>query len=368
MTVPVPTGSGLVRFERVTKRFTADDSDAPITAVQDVSFAVEPGETVGLIGPNGAGKSTMLKLVAGITSPTEGRVVRSGHTVAVIELGVGMSPDLTGEENMRLLSDLAAPSGAGRARVRDRFDEIVAFSGLDAVLDQPVRQYSTGMVARLAFSVAVHCEPRLLLVDEVLSVGDIRFQEQCLDMLGSLRRVGCTVMLVSHDLEMVSRVCERAVLVVNGRTELDGPVEAVVRRYLGLQHRDRDHGSIVAAIRSERIDSGTDLLVDVDLAGSRASALRFEYLAPNPMAAEVQIPEIVFGSVRLPDPPTAAAVRLSTRGLPPGRYELHASAEDDQGRPIAACTRPFSIDGPAGPNAIRLWGSASVDDSLIGNF
>lgn len=364
-----PCASGEVRIGAVTKRFAVDDAHGTVTAVNDVSLIVESGEAVGIIGPNGAGKSTLLKLVAGVTAPSDGRIVRRGHTVAVIELGAGMSPDLTGRENMQLLLELASPVDTRRSGVRARLDRIVEFSGLRDVLDQPVRQYSTGMVARLAFSVAVHCDPQILLVDEVLSVGDIAFQEQCLDKLMSLRQEGCTTVMVTHDLGLVSRLCDRAVLIIAGEVEHDGPVEAVVRRYLGLQDRHPDHGDMVATIGSERIDSGSDLVVDLDLSRSAPATLRLEYLAPNPMAAEMQIPETVFGSVTLSDPPHGpVAIRLSTRGLPPGRYELRASAEDGHGVSTAACRRPFAIDGPAGPNAVRLWGEAFLDTSELGRF
>lgn len=198
-------------------------------ALRDVSLAVQPGETVGLIGSNGAGKSTLLKLVSGVSAPTSGRVRVRGRIGALLELGAGFHPELSGRDNIYLN---AALLGMGRVETRRKFDSIVAFSELENFIEMPVKHYSSGMFARLAFSVNIHVEPDLLLVDEVLAVGDQAFQRKCLERIDALRLQGVTVMFVSHALDTVRALCARAVWLERGRLLADGPTETVTRQYL----------------------------------------------------------------------------------------------------------------------------------------
>ena len=177
-------------------------------ALDDVSLEIKYGETVGLIGPNGAGKSTLLKMVAGIIKPTVGEVEVNGRVGALLELGAGFHPDLTGRENIYLNGSIL---GLSRAEIRDKIDKIIAFAELERFIDAPVRHYSSGMYVRLGFSVAVHTEPEILLVDEVLAVGDAAFQRKCMDKIDEMRGAGVTILFVSHSAELVRKICKRAV-------------------------------------------------------------------------------------------------------------------------------------------------------------
>ena len=200
----------------------------PFWAVREISFRVEAGEAVGLIGPNGAGKSTLLRLVAGITHPTSGRIQVSSVPATVLDLGAGLHPDLTGEENIRLLASLA---GFSRLKMDQAFDEIVGFSGISHFLDQPVRTYSSGMIARLGFSVVIHMQREVLVIDEVLSVGDAAFEKQCEERIEAIGRSGTTLLLASHSLSTVMAICSRAIWLEQGRVRMDGPADEVVGEY-----------------------------------------------------------------------------------------------------------------------------------------
>jgi ABC-type polysaccharide/polyol phosphate transport system ATPase subunit len=201
---------------------------AEFWAVQDVSFAVAPGEAFGIIGPNGAGKSTLLKLLAGIMRPTLGEIDVRGRVSALIELGAGFHGDLTGRENIYLNASIL---GMSRSETRRKFDEIVAFAGIDEFLDTPVKRYSSGMHARLGFAIAAHVDPRVLLVDEVLSVGDRVFRAKCLDKMQAFRRQDVAVVFVSHDLGTVSRFCDRAIVIVRGKQAFQGRASEAVGHY-----------------------------------------------------------------------------------------------------------------------------------------
>ena len=204
------------------------ERNEPFWAVNDISFSVAAGESVGLIGPNGAGKSTLLKLVAGITHPTSGRVRVSSVPATVLDLGAGLHPDLTGEENIRLLASLA---GFSRHNMKQAFDEIVDFAGIAHFLDQPVRTYSAGMITRLGFSVVIHMQREVLVVDEVLSVGDAAFEKQCEERIEAIGRSGTTLLLASHSLSTVMAICSRAIWLEKGRVRMDGPADEVVGDY-----------------------------------------------------------------------------------------------------------------------------------------
>jgi ABC-2 type transport system ATP-binding protein len=194
-------------------------------ALRDVNLEIEEGATVGLIGPNGSGKSTLLKTIGGIIEPTTGWVGRRGRLAALLELGAGFHPDLTGRENVYLNASIL---GLSRQQTDRHFQDIVEFSGIERFIDTQVKFYSSGMYVRLAFSVAVHADPDLLLVDEVLAVGDEAFQRKCLDRIKTFQGEGRTIVLVSHALDQVRDICDRAVLLEAGRVQLDGtPVDAL---------------------------------------------------------------------------------------------------------------------------------------------
>jgi ABC-type polysaccharide/polyol phosphate transport system ATPase subunit len=202
----------------------------PFNALKNVSFRVESGESVGIIGGNGAGKSTLLSLVAGIASPDRGAVAVHGRVAALLELGSGFHPDLTGAENLTLN---AALLGMSRQELRRAYAGIVDFSDLADFMDEPIRTYSAGMTMRLAFSVAVHAAPDVLLIDEVLSVGDQTFQAKCLDKIQTLRAQGKTIVCVSHVQGAIQHLCSRAIWLDHGDLLLDGPAAEVSDAYQG---------------------------------------------------------------------------------------------------------------------------------------
>ncbi len=197
-------------------------------ALNDVSFEVKQGESVGLIGPNGSGKSTALAIIAGVLKPQVGKVEVQGRVSPLLELGAGFHPELTGRENILLNGILL---GLTRREVLAKMNDIVAFSELESFLDQPIRTFSSGMLARLGFSVAAHLDPEILLIDEVLAVGDLRFQAKCRKKLDEFKRRQVTIVLVSHSLGEVRGFCERVIWLNNGRIAADGEPGVVIPRY-----------------------------------------------------------------------------------------------------------------------------------------
>src|SRR5579864_8894654 len=197
-------------------------------ALKDVSLQVNEGEVLGLIGRNGAGKTTLLKILSRITRPTAGWAEIHGRVGSLLEVGTGFHPELTGRENTFLSGAIL---GMGKAEIARKFDEIVAFAELEKFIDTPVKHYSSGMYVRLAFAVAAHLEPEILLVDEVLAVGDINFQKKCLGKMGDVAKAGRTVVLVSHQLNQIRRLCQRVVWVDAGQIRLNGSTHEVVSAY-----------------------------------------------------------------------------------------------------------------------------------------
>jgi len=199
-------------------------------ALNDVSFQIEQGEIVGIIGRNGAGKSTLLKILSRITTPTAGRARIAGRVGSLLEVGTGFHPELTGRENITLNGAIL---GMRKREIDRKFDEIVAFAEIDRFLDTPVKRYSSGMYVRLAFAVAAHFEPEILMVDEVLAVGDASFQRKCLGKMGEVAGSGRTILFVSHNMAAITRLCTRALWLDEGHMRTDGSAEEVVARYLG---------------------------------------------------------------------------------------------------------------------------------------
>ena len=198
-------------------------------ALRDVSFEVNAGEVVGIVGRNGAGKSTLLKILSRITKPTVGRVVLHGRVGSLLEVGTGFHPELTGRENIFLNGTIL---GMSKFEINRKFDEIVEFAEIEKFLNTPVKRYSSGMYMRLAFSVAAHLHPEILVVDEVLAVGDAQFQKKCLGKMGNAAREGRTVLFVSHNMDAVRKLCTRGVLLEQGGVEMIGDADAVIRKYL----------------------------------------------------------------------------------------------------------------------------------------
>lgn len=228
----------LARFFKAPTRLISKNVNKPTNnspesssfwALKDVSFDVQPGEVLGIIGRNGAGKSTMLKILSQITDPTEGEIRLRGRVASLLEVGTGFHPELTGRENVYLNGAIL---GMARAEIKKKFDEIVAFAEVEKFLDTPVKRYSSGMYVRLAFAVAAHLEPEILLIDEVLAVGDSQFQKKCIGKMGEVSGSGRTVLFVSHNMSTITRLCKRVILLNEGLMEVDGNPDSVVHRYL----------------------------------------------------------------------------------------------------------------------------------------
>lgn len=207
----------------------------PIWALQDVSFEMDDGTSMGIIGSNGSGKSTLLKLITKTMTPTHGDVVVRGKVSALIELGAGFHPDFTGRENIILNASIL---GIRRREIESRIDDIVDFAGIAPFIDVPVKYYSSGMHARLGFSVAIHVQPEILLVDEVLAVGDEDFKHRCMERIAHLRRSGVSILMVSHDLGAVRQLADRALWIDRGILRADGEPNDVVEQYLKSVDRD----------------------------------------------------------------------------------------------------------------------------------
>ncbi len=219
---------------------------ADVWALRDVSFDVEPGSAVGLVGRNGSGKTTLLRLLSGIIKPTSGRVAVGGRIGSLLELGAGFHPDLTGRENVFLNGSI---HGLGRNAIREKFDEIVAFAGLEDSIDLPVRTYSSGMYMRLGFAIAAHIEADVLLLDEVFAVGDEAFQRKCFGKIFEFKQRGGTIVFVSHDAVAVERLCDRAVLLKDGLVAFAGPTHEAIVEYRRLLAGEREPEERAAGLK-----------------------------------------------------------------------------------------------------------------------
>jgi len=281
-------------FRRAWKLFNRRSSDAEgsketIWALKDVSFQVKHGEILGVIGRNGAGKSTLLKILSRITPPTGGFAEIRGRVGSLLEVGTGFHPELSGRENIYLNSAIL---GMKRAEIGRKFDEIIAFAEVEKFIDTPVKHYSSGMYLRLAFSVAAHLEPEILIVDEVLAVGDASFQKKCLNKMEDVRKHGRTVLFVSHNLPAVTRLCGRAVLLEEGTVLQDGPSHQVVGNYLssGLATTaarewpdpSRAPGNHIVRMRAIRVHTEDGETTDVvDIRKPVAIEMEYEVLQPG---------------------------------------------------------------------------------------
>lgn len=229
-------------------------------ALSDINFSVQTGETIGIIGNNGAGKSTLLKILSRITPPSTGSIHLRGRVASLLEVGTGFHPELTGRENIFLNG---AVLGMKQSEIKSKFDEIVAFAEIEKFLDTPVKRYSSGMYVRLAFAVAAHLEPEILIVDEVLAVGDVQFQKKCLGKMSSISKEGGrTILFVSHNMEAIKKICSKCILIKDGRIEMFDETSKVIQTYL---HQDDDKEIIPLIDRRDRESSGEVTFTDIQI-------------------------------------------------------------------------------------------------------
>ncbi len=270
-------------FDRVLGSFVPNKRhDAEFWALRNVNLRVAEGEVVAIVGPNGSGKSTLLQVISGILSPTSGRVLCAGRVAALLELGAGFNPEFTGRDNVYLNGEIL---GLSRKEMNQAFPKIEAFAEIGRFIDRPVKEYSSGMYVRLAFSTAIHVDPEILIVDEVLAVGDAIFASRCIQKFEELREKKVTVLLVSHDLGLVKRLADRAVFMLDGKVMMEGTPKDAVNQYVGFvldrerETRERDaHAKDRLAARSSfRHGDGASRIVDVHLlngAGETCHAFR----------------------------------------------------------------------------------------------
>lgn len=362
-------------------------ADQPsLWALRDVSLTIEPGDVVGLIGPNGAGKSTLLKILSRITRPTSGSATIRGRVASLLEVGTGFHTELTGRENVFLNGAIL---GMKQREIRAKLDAIVSFAELEKFIDTPVKHYSSGMATRLAFAIAAHLEPDILILDEVLAVGDLAFQRKCLGTMGKAAESGRTILFVSHNIQAVRGLCKRAVLLVDGRVLDDGPVVPVTKHYVELV-RSREIRTDTAAsdsavrrgsgsVRFSRIsveDAAGETRFEFEMGETIRFRLGYEVLEPVP---ELVVAVALRGGSRdsfvtsarhcVSASPLARGrhgrltVELPRTVLRPGEYPLYLWLGDREGRPydtVDGLTAPLLIHTSRGFDELGFDPAAPV--------
>ena len=327
------------RFTRLRGRSTDQES---VWALRDVSFEVKRGDILGIIGPNGAGKSTLLKLLSRITAPTKGGIEYRGRMASLLEVGTGFHPELSGRENIFINGAIL---GMNRADIEKKFDEIVDFSGVEKFLDTPVKRYSSGMYVRLAFSVAAHMDPDIVILDEVLAVGDADFQKRCLGKLGEVSKAGRTVLFVSHNMRVIQNLCSRVILLRNGDLALSGDPDFVIGDYLrnlsDIKIEDETwetnrpgNGNVKATgiriiadgVESNTLSCGQDIEIQIDyVSNMKLRELRFDIVVDSEMGEHV----VCFGTnyvnqnFLMPSNTGVTSCIIDDLPLMPGRYHLN---------------------------------------------
>lgn len=325
-----------------------ENNEGHLWAIRDITFDVQPGEVLGIIGHNGAGKSTLLKILSRITDPTEGEVEIRGRVSSLLEVGTGFNDELTGRENIILNGSIL---GMRKKEIDSKFDEIIAFSGVEKFLDTPVKRYSSGMKVRLAFAVAAHLEPEILIIDEVLAVGDAEFQRRCLGKMEDVATSGRTVLFVSHNMAAVEGLCSRAILLRGGRNIDDGRPEQVIGNYLAGEEKNRSEeregwlaDDAVASLKViedlkitdvaggalERIKTGSDFEVRMAVAAASLAHLRVIVSFFDMTATRVTTLESSFQYPRRFDTDRRSEIRCRVNNfrLAPGNYKVFVSVRD----------------------------------------
>jgi lipopolysaccharide transport system ATP-binding protein len=254
--------------DKLSGLFSPKEATEEFWALRDISFDVQPGESIGIIGRNGAGKSTLLKILSRITPPTTGRITVRGRIASLLEVGTGFHQELTGRENIFMNGSIL---GMKHAEIKAKFDEIVDFSGTEKFLDTPLKHYSSGMQLRLAFAVAAHLEPEILIIDEVLAVGDAEFQKKCLGKMEDVTRSGKTILFVSHNMTAVSGLCQKGLLLVNGAVSYAGQIDQVLSKYLSVV--DQLASSSLLS-RKDREGNGAIRFSDVQMINERGEEVK----------------------------------------------------------------------------------------------
>ncbi|HSY43065.1 MAG TPA: ABC transporter ATP-binding protein [Candidatus Acidoferrum sp.] len=280
------------KFSSLFRRHDPDDTDTreEFWALNNVSFEIQQGDAVGIIGRNGAGKSTLLKLLSRITEPSKGQIELEGRVASLLEVGTGFHPELTGRENIFLNGAIL---GMTRVEIKRKFDEIVAFAEVEKFLDTPVKHYSSGMYMRLAFGVAAHLEPEILIVDEVLAVGDAAFQKKCLGKMQQVGQSGRTVLFVSHNMDAIARLCSKCFYLVKGELQMTGIPRDVIKAY--SEHSKQVSGEIDLARMPRRFEgTGAGRLLRLrSLQNGNVAAWCYEYGAPLEFALEFSVDKLI---------------------------------------------------------------------------
>jgi lipopolysaccharide transport system ATP-binding protein len=378
----------LGRLRALNRRAPDASPDRPpdrIWALKDVSFAVQPGEVVGIIGRNGAGKSTLLKILSRITEPTTGRARLCGRVGSLLEVGTGFHPELTGRENIYLNGVIL---GLSRREIARRFDEIVAFAEVEQFLDTPVKHYSSGMYVRLAFAVAAHLEPEILIIDEVLAVGDVGFQKKCLGRMGAIAKSGRTILFVSHNTAAVQNLCTRAVLLADGRVAASGDCASVMATYMGSASRARSES---ASLEAHRGAGALPIIREITLADEQGNptghfftggglTVRIRYDSPVPLRYPVfgifcrsitgerlfHLQTLaLYGPIEELSPRGVATCRVPCLPLQPGRYALSFNCSTVyHARDLDSLEDALTIDVEAGD----YFGTGRLPPAFNGSF
>ncbi len=329
-----------------------------VWALQDIDFSLTEGEVLGIVGRNGAGKSTLLKLLSRVTAPTRGEIKIKGRVASLLEVGTGFHPELTGRENIYLNGSIL---GMRKSEIKNKFDEIVAFSGVERYIDTPVKRYSSGMYVRLAFAVAAHLEPEVLIVDEVLAVGDAEFQRKCLGKMKDVSGQGRTILFVSHNMAAVKTLCTKAILLENGKVSMEGDVEDITARYIKSQVGEEGSRPSIAWSLPEAPASAAFVLNSVNVKNS-AGEISGSFYTTETITVEIgyEVRQRIAGSrvlIKLTDI-QGIVVFVSTN-------QLVEETEKAPGRYMTTCVIPKNIlNGGTYYISVRI-GKPNVNDVAV---
>jgi lipopolysaccharide transport system ATP-binding protein len=371
-----------LRELRSLDRFDVETEPNVIWALRDITFSVDQGEVVGIIGRNGAGKSTLLKILSRITRPTHGRATLRGRVSSLLEVGTGFHPELSGRENILLNGAII---GMRAQEIRRKLDAIIDYSGVEKFLDTPIKRYSSGMKVRLAFAVAAHLEPDILVIDEVLAVGDTEFQQKCLGTMASFGEGGRTVLFVSHNLAAVQSLCKRGIVLQRGELRFDGTVDGALDHYLesigGTGHledvADRTHNGFTL----ERIEirgahdspgslvrSGEPCTISVSIAGNThaVSPVVLVWLSGTFDERLVLLSSRLAGA-RLHDFERRLKIGISVESLMlmPGHYQVNVALASSSGQRLATFERLGVLELHASPDALPIALPSSADRGIV---